>query len=179
MALSLFPLLFAASAENEEDLLGVYANQAEGFYGQSLFLSKNNRAFYFSSVIGVPVQWRFDSTSSKIAIKGNLGENMKVEERVFEYIPESHIIITNRNASSPENPTLKFIQKEIPEKVQRRLDSFDWDFSKHEIKTNANRAIHPTPSRVTLRASRYARHEMRHGQVLVTADVETVEKPIS
>jgi hypothetical protein len=33
-----------------------------------------------------------------------------------------------------------------------------------------NDVVYRTPARVTLRASRYARQEVRHGQVPVTAD---------
>jgi hypothetical protein len=125
----------AAISANPDALIGVYSNQAEGFYVETLCLSKDGRGYYFVSVIGVPVRWTYDAATSKITIKGKLEKNQKVEEVSFIYKPETKTVITNEKAVSPEKPELKFLQKEIPEKLQQGLDRFNWDFSKHEIRS--------------------------------------------
>lgn len=111
---------------------GTYTNGAEGFYRESLVLAKEGKGLY-SFNVGVPVRWRYDAASKRIIIRGNLGTNLKVQERTFEYVPDKDHIITARKAS-PGDEVLACVGKKIDERIQKFLDSFDWNLEKHEIK---------------------------------------------
>ena len=125
-------LLFFMPAVAFANIGGTYSNRAEGFYVETLFVAKDSKAFYFVGVAGVPVTWCLDAKRQKITIRGNLGPNLMVEEREFTYDEKSDIVVSTPKASASDS-RLANVSKEIPEKIQKFLDSFDWDFDKHVI----------------------------------------------
>lgn len=128
-------LLIIASpllAGKQDDLIGAYSNQAEGFHLQSLILASDGKGYFFASPWGVPVKWTYDAKSSTITIEGNLAENRPLEKRILRFREEDKTVITSEEAVPPDKRELKSIQKAIPEQLQTALDQFDWDFSKQE-----------------------------------------------
>jgi hypothetical protein len=122
-------LQLAYASDEQSGLIGIYSNRAEGFYVQTIFLSKDSRGLYG----GRPVEWRYEPKTNKIYVKGNLGENLKITEIEFTYLPETKVIKPKEESYPPGTSELKFIQKDIPAKIQQSLDKFDWDFKKLEI----------------------------------------------
>jgi hypothetical protein len=121
--------LFATILQAEP--YGTYTNGSEGFYRESLILSKDGKGFY-AMMAGVPVLWSYNTITKKITIKGNLGVNLKVEERVFGYDETKDYIITSRKAS-PGDELLGCADKNVDPRIQKALDTFDWNLEKHQI----------------------------------------------
>ena len=127
--LLLFLLLSAVIHANP---FGTYSNGAEGFYRETLVLSKDGKGFYSMSV-GLPVLWRYDAAEKKIHVTGNFGVNRKVEERIFAY-DEAKDWITTKRKAQPGDELLGCVNKKVDERIQKVLDAFDWNLKNHEIK---------------------------------------------
>jgi hypothetical protein len=125
-------LLLLAPNIASANLGGIYSNRASGFDVESLFVAKDGKAYYFISVAGVPVKWRLDAKTQTITIRGNLGPNFGVAEREFKYDAKTDVVMSE-NKDSDRKSRLANISKEIPEKIQQILDTFDWDFEKHVV----------------------------------------------
>ena len=121
----LFFLLAALVSASEPS--GTYTNGADGFDLKTFYVLKDGRGF-----IGAPVKWRYDSEKQIIVIRGNLGTNLAVEERVLRYDAEKNIISLPDSLALTQ-ARLQFAGKDIHPGILKYLEAFDWNFESHVI----------------------------------------------
>lgn len=109
------------------ELAGTYTNGADGFDQKTFYVLADGRAF-----LGVPVKWRYDAEKRSVTVKGNLGVNLAVEERVLIYDHHKNLVVLPSSLALTAKE-LGFLTLEVPASIRKYLDSFDWNFEKHVI----------------------------------------------
>lgn len=123
----LFIFILVSGLLSAAEPLGTYTNGADGFDLKTFYALKDGRGF-----IGVPVKLTYDAKKGTILVRGNLGANLAVEERILRYDAEKNIVHLPDRESSVQRQ-LAFVGKDVHPGILKYLETFDWDFEKHVI----------------------------------------------
>ena len=111
-------------AHAAEPFLGVFSNEAEGFYLKTLMLYSNGKGFYFAAVAGAPVLWKRNEAANEFTLTGPLGTNQTTESFIvrFDTTKREFIILDPRRAEGSR--PLHHVSDEIPQRIRDAIKNF-------------------------------------------------------
>lgn len=114
-------LSLALIAQGQEDLRGVFSNNAEGFDIATLMIHETGYAYFHAAVAGVIGEWSFDKATSVLTVKfldsGNSKERSSIgflfdpKQRSYTFVDGDYA--KQRGATK----TLRYVTNAIPDKL--------------------------------------------------------------
>lgn len=133
-------LYCSVTARGEEELRGVFSNEAEGFYTVTLMVHEGGDAYFHAAVAGVIGKWSYDKPSSILTFDYfDPGPNKDSSMRFkFDSKKRTYTLIGDGTETRTDSSkTLHYVTNAIPEQLIQAFKTYPEELKKRRQQTEA------------------------------------------